>query len=73
MASILIKDLEVNEDLDQKALENLSGGRWVRKRFTRYIYRRITRTYRKRITYYRTYTRTCLFKVRQAYWKTVWV
>ena len=57
MASILIKDLEVNEDLDQKALENLKGGRWVRRRFTSIYYKRHTRTIRRRIVSYRYYTK----------------
>ena len=73
MASILIKDLEVNEDLDQKALENLRGGRWVRRRFTSMYYKRYTRTIRRRVVSYRYYRQTYTRLVRRTYVKLVWV
>lgn len=33
MANIEIRDLEINEELDHQALENLTGGRWVLRTF----------------------------------------
>jgi hypothetical protein len=53
MAVITINDLEMNEELDGKALDSILGGRWVRRRYRRTYYR----TYRRRFTYYRTYRR----------------
>ena len=77
MASIVIKDLEVNEDLDKKALESLLGGRWVRRRFTRRYTRWYTRTVRRRYTRTVAYYRTARVRYRrtftQSYWRTVWV
>ena len=61
MAAITINDLEMNQELDTNALENILGGRWVIKRITR----RYVRFYRRVIRYRRVYTRT--------YYRKVWV
>lgn len=77
MAAIQIKDLEMNEVLDKKALDNILGGRWVRRTYIRRTLRRYTRRYTQRIrvvsyryrTYFRTYTRATY----QRYTRLVWV
>ncbi len=61
MAAITINDLQVNQELDNNALENILGGRWVTRRYTRtYV-----RYYRRVIRYRRVYRRT--------YYRRVWV
>ena len=65
MAAIEIRDLEMNDELDRKALENILGGRWVRRTYTRRVIQRYTRRYTRRVaytayryqSYYRTYNR----------------
>lgn len=39
MTRLEIRDLEMSEELDKKALESLTGGRWVQRSF----YQRVTR------------------------------
>lgn len=76
MANITIQDLDINEELDSKAMENIQGGRWVR-RFagyrTYYRTRRYTRTYYRviRRRYTRTYYRR--YRVRRAIYRWRWV
>ena len=61
MAAITINDLQVNQELDNNALENIFGGYWVTRRYTRtYV-----RYYRRVIRYRRVYRRT--------YYRRVWV
>jgi hypothetical protein len=77
MAAIEIKDLEMNAELDKKALENILGGRWIRRTYTRRVVRYYRRRYTRRIrvtsyryqSYYRTYARTTY----QRYTRLVWV
>ena len=77
MSAIQLNDLEMNEELDNKALENILGGKWVKRTYIRRIVRRYTRRYTRRYrivryiyrTYYRTYTRVTY----QRYTKWVWV
>ena len=65
MAAIEIKDLEMNEELDKKALSNLLGGRWVQRTYVRRVIQRYTRRVTQRIavvsyryrTMYQSYTR----------------
>lgn len=76
MARILINDINVEKDLTEKEMENVMGGRWVR-RFagyrTTYRTRRITRTYYRVIR--QAYTRTIMqrFPVRTPVFRNVWV
>ena len=65
MAVITINDLEMNEELDSKALDSILGGRWIVRRYTRTFYRR----YRRRFTYYRTYVR----RYTRTYYRRTWV
>ncbi|MEN8191115.1 MAG: hypothetical protein ABFS19_14805 [Thermodesulfobacteriota bacterium] len=64
MAAIMINDLDKNYELDQQALENIIGGRWVYRRY-RYTY---YRTYRRRYTYTRTYRRRYTYTYTRRYW-----
>ena len=55
MASITINDLEQNQELDRKALQDISGGRWVRRVTYQRYYAYYYRTIRRRVTMWRTY------------------
>ncbi len=77
MTNIAIKDLEINEELDSKALENLLGGRWVRRRYTRRFTRWYTRRIRQRFSrvsyYYRTRTIRYARSFTRTFTRLVWV
>jgi hypothetical protein len=77
MTHIVIKDLEINEELDKKALENLLGGRWIRQRYTRTYTQWYTRTVRQRYArvqyYYRNSTVRYARTQTQSYYRMVWV
>lgn len=77
MKRIEIRDLEMNEELDKKALENLTGGRWVLRTFyrrvTRIGFRRITRRYRRIVYVNRTFTQRYRYTSIQRYTRLVWV
>jgi len=77
MAAIEIRDLEMSDELDKKALENILGGRYIRRTYVRRVVRRYRRRYTQRYrvvsyryrTYYRTYSRVTY----QRYTRWVWV
>ena len=77
MSALAINDLEMNAELDKKALGNLLGGKWVKKTFIRRVVKRYTRRFVRRIRivryYYRTYYRTYTRVFYQRYTKWVWV
>jgi hypothetical protein len=73
MATIAINDLDINQELDNNALQNIFGGRWVRRTYYRTYYRRYYRTYRIRRTYYQTVRRMFTQRYTRAYTKLVWV
>jgi len=64
MANVMINDLEMNQELDQKALENIMGGRWVYRTYRRTYYR----TYRRRVTRTYTYRRRYTYTYRRRVW-----
>ena len=72
MAAIAINDLDINQELDNNALQSILGGRWVRRTYYRRYTRRYYRSYRVRRYTYRTvrkwYTRTYT----RRYTKWVW-
>jgi len=47
MTPITINDLEINQDLDSKALKNIVGGRWKYTYETRYKY--VKKSYNVRV------------------------
>lgn len=72
MAAITINDLDLNQELDSKALQNIFGGRWVYRYYYRRYTRRVSYTARVRRYYYATvrrwYTRTYTRRVVQRVW-----
>lgn len=68
MATIAINDLEINQELDSQALQNILGGRWVLRtyyqKYRRTYYRTVRYTAYRRTAFTQTYTR--------AYRRWVW-
>lgn len=68
MASIIINDLDVNQELDSNALQNILGGRWVTRVYRRAYRKRYVRYYRRTVRYSRVHYRTAYRYYRRRTW-----
>lgn len=73
MANIAINDLDINQELDNNALQNILGGRWVRRSYYRKVRRVRYYSYRKRVVSYRTVRRRSYYYTRVRRTRWVWV